>query len=129
MACPSCKRSRSLKRLPVNFKCADLICDFCGYLCQVKAANVVDIDKVPDRVLGAAWSVQKERMESGVYFPLFLVLVNKQKETAIYYLAAELQERSMFVPRAPLNSTARRAGWQGFLYHFGPWKDRLIRLR
>src|SRR5688500_9970616 len=39
-ACPKCKRSQTLKRLPNNFKCADLICDFCGYLAQVKAATV-----------------------------------------------------------------------------------------
>lgn len=71
IACPSCKRSRSLKPLPVNFKCADLICDFCGYLCQVKTASVAAIDKVPDQVLGAAWGVQKERMESGIFFRCF----------------------------------------------------------
>lgn len=38
-------------------------------------------------MLGAARTMQNERMDSGIYFPLFLVLVNKQKETAIYYLA------------------------------------------
>ena len=34
--CPKCKRKKTLKRLPPNFKCADIICDFCGYLAQVK---------------------------------------------------------------------------------------------
>jgi type II restriction enzyme len=38
--CPKCKRNRTLKRLPNNFKCADVICDFCGYLAQVKAVTV-----------------------------------------------------------------------------------------
>jgi hypothetical protein len=33
-ACPRCKRERTLKTLPPNFKCADVICDFCGYLGQ-----------------------------------------------------------------------------------------------
>lgn len=32
--CPRCKRARTLKLLPTNFKCADVICDFCGYLAQ-----------------------------------------------------------------------------------------------
>jgi len=27
-ACPRCKRFSTLKRLPTNFKCADIICDF-----------------------------------------------------------------------------------------------------
>jgi type II restriction enzyme len=61
-ACPRCKRNRTLKRLPNNFKCADLICDFCGYLAQVKAATVRDLDALPDSVLGAAWGPTKERM-------------------------------------------------------------------
>jgi len=26
-----CKREGTLRRLPANFKCADIICDFCGY--------------------------------------------------------------------------------------------------
>jgi len=38
--CPKCKRPKTLKKLPPNFKCADLICDFCGYLAQVKTKTV-----------------------------------------------------------------------------------------
>ena len=52
--CPKCKRDQTLKRLPNNFKCADVICDFCGYLAQVKAVTVNNIDTVPKSVLGAA---------------------------------------------------------------------------
>jgi hypothetical protein len=36
-SCPKCKRSKTVVRLPQNFKCADVICDFCGYLAQVKS--------------------------------------------------------------------------------------------
>ena len=72
--CPSCKRNRTLVRLPTNFKCADLICDFCGYLAQVKTATKTDISVVPNQVMGAAWGPQQERMKAGIYFPLFLVL-------------------------------------------------------
>jgi type II restriction enzyme len=96
-ACPKCKRSRSLKRLPTNFKCADVICDFCGYLAQVKALTVGDIDKIPDSVLGAAWGPQKERMAAAIYFPLFLVLVSGRRHS-IFYLSADLQVSEMFKP-------------------------------
>src|SRR5688500_16523552 len=65
--CPKCKRSGTLKRLPVNFKCADVICDFCGYLAQVKAVSCEELSTCPRRILGAAWSVQKARMDSGIY--------------------------------------------------------------
>ena len=55
-------------------------------------------------------------MQSGIYFPLFIVLVTlAPKRSAIYYLPADLQTEEMFVPRNPLAETARRAGWQGYL--------------
>jgi hypothetical protein len=128
-SCPRCKRLRTLVRLPSNFKCADVICDFCGYLGQVKSATTKDINTAPKRVLGAAWGPQKERMESGVYFPLFLVLVNAKKKYSIFYMPADLQQPTMFRPRAPLSLTARRAGWQGFIYDLSNARDRLVRLK
>ena len=60
--CPKCKKKNTLKRLPANFKCADIVCDFCGYLGQVKAKNTKNIEKLPNNILGAAWSVQKESL-------------------------------------------------------------------
>ena len=122
--CPRCKRDKSLRRLPANFKCADLICDFCGYLGQVKAASTRDVEKLPTQILGAAWSVQKARMDAGIYFPLFLVLVEAGRRFAIYYLSADLQTPDMFVPRRPLSEGARRAGWQGFLYDISSVRER-----
>ena len=127
--CPRCKRSKTLKRLPPNFRCADLICDFCGYLAQVKATRVDDVTRKPNSILGAAWGPQKERMDSGIYFPLFIVAVAKVgKARAIYYLSADLQNETIFEPRNPLSSTAKRAGWQGFPYRLNHVADRLVRL-
>jgi type II restriction enzyme len=116
-SCPRCKRCGTLKRLPANFKCADVICDFCGYLAQVKAVTSGDVTRLPKQLLGAAWSVQKARMDAGIYFPLFIVLIQPGKAFAVYYLSADLQTPEMFLPRPPLSAHARRAGWQGFLYN------------
>lgn len=113
--CPKCKRRKSLKQLPPNFKCADLVCDFCGFLAQVKTKTVKNISALPKQVIGAAWRPQKERMDSSIYFPLYLVLKAK-KEISIYYLSADLKSPDLFVARKPLSSAARRAGWQGFYY-------------
>lgn len=104
-----------MKLLPRNFKCADVICDFCGYLAQVKTSRVKDVEQVPGSILGAAWEPQKARMDAGIYFPLFLVL-QSPSASAIYYLAADLQPTAMFVAREPLRPTAKRHGWKGFLY-------------
>ncbi len=128
--CPQCKAStRTLRALPGNFKCADLICDFCGYLAQVKAVTVSDISVLKDSVLGAAWIPQKERMDAGIFFPLFIVQVCGNKNS-IFYLSADHQTRQMFLPRKPLSAAARRAGWQGFMYDLTRVpKGALVRLK
>ena len=113
--CPKCKRPKTLKKLPPNFKCADIICDFCGYLAQVKTTNVTNIDKFPSKVLGAAWKPQKERMDAGIYFPLFVVLKNKNKYS-VFYLSSDLQTEDMFIKRKPLSASAKSAGWQGYYF-------------
>src|SRR5437868_10157168 len=96
-SCPRCKRPRTLRRLPTNFKCADLICDFCGFLAQVKTTAVADVNRAPDNIMGAAWAPQKARMDAGIYFPLYIVAVSKDGSShAIYYLSADLQESDIF---------------------------------
>lgn len=127
--CPCCKRARTLRTLPTNFKCADVICDFCGYLGQVKASTSKDGITPPKRLPGAAWGPQQERMASGIYFPLFLVLVARPLgRFSIHYLSADLQSPGLFFERAPLRASARRAGWQGFYYDLGSVRDRLVLL-
>lgn len=126
--CNNCQKKNTLKKLPINFKCADIICDFCGFLAQVKTSNVKDINILPDLILGAGWKVQKERMNENIYFPLYLILVN-QKRYSIFYLSVKNQFEKIFVPRKPLSATARRAGWQGFMYDIREIKDCFVRLK
>lgn len=114
-SCPKCKRDKTLKRLPPNFKCADIICDFCGYLAQVKTYSTKNIDIFPKTIIGAAWAPQEERMRSGIYFPLFIVAFKSTKEFSIFYLSADMQTPEMFMPRKPLSPTAKRASWQGYM--------------
>ena len=115
--CPKCEKSKTLKLLPTNFKCVDLICDFCGFLGQVKTKSVKDVNNLPTTILGAAWGPQKERMDAGIYFPLFIVLKEKDgRKSSIFYLPVEDQDRHIFLERKPLSPTAKRAGWQGFNY-------------
>jgi Dam-replacing family len=128
-SCPRCKRSKTLVCLPPNFKCADVICDFCGYLAQVKTSSSREIATIPRVLLGAAWGPQKERMDAAIYFPLFLVLVDPEKNYAIHYLSADVQNTTMFRPRSPLSQTARRAGWQGFTYDLERVRGSFVRLK
>lgn len=113
--CPRCKKKQTLRTLPPNFKCADIICDFCGYLAQVKTFESDDTNKLPPTILGAAWAPQRERMESGIFYPLYLVASLKaSNKFSIWYLPADFQTAEMFVARKPLSAMAKRAGWQGF---------------
>jgi type II restriction enzyme len=114
--CPRCKKAGSLRRLRANFKAADVICDFCGFTAQVKAVTVPDHGHLPKQLLGASWPVQRERMESHIYIPLFIVTVRGGVPHQVLYVPADLQVPEMFKPRNPLRETARRAGWQGFVY-------------
>jgi type II restriction enzyme len=94
----------------------------------VKARRSEIIDVVPQTTFGAAWRVQKERMDAGIYFPLFLVQINSRKKFSVFYLSADLQSADMYVPRQPLSLTARRRGWQGFNYNFRDKQDLFVRL-
>ncbi len=116
--------------MPPNFKCADVICDFCGYLAQVKSSKVPDVNVLPKRVLGAAWGPQHDRMQAGIYIPLYLVLTTAHLGPyAIFYLPADLQRPEMFEPRSPLGPQARRAGWTGFVYNLELVRDAFVRMR
>ena len=126
--CPKCKRAGTLRRLPTNFKCADVICDFCGYLAQVKGVSASSLEECPPKILGAAWGVQRKRMNAGIYFPLFVVLINSDGKASIYYLSADLQDRSIFKKRRPLSALAVRAGWQGFIYDLSLILNRVVRV-
>jgi Dam-replacing family len=106
-----------------------VICDFCGYLGQVKTATARDIAIVPKALLGAAWAPQKERMDAAIYFPLFLVLVDAERNYAIHYLSTDVQNDAMFRPRSPLSQNARRPGWQGFTYDLEQVRGSLVRLK
>ena len=90
--CPKCKRSKTLKKLPPNFKCADIICDFCGYLAQVKTHNVKDISQFPKRVLGAAWDHKKKGWMQGYIF-LCMLFLNVRKNIQSFIFRQTFKQR------------------------------------
>jgi hypothetical protein len=100
--------------LPVNFRCADIICDFCGYLAQVKATERADVGTLPRSLMGAAGGPENERMTAGIYFPLFIVVANADRSAhAVYYLPADLQQPEMFQQRRPSQANGAPSGMGG----------------
>jgi hypothetical protein len=115
--CPKCKKTGwKLKQLGVNFRCADVICDFCGFVAQVKARDVKSAKERVQTVLGGAWRIQEEKISAGIYHPLYIVKLVQGKPVAIDYIAADFLKPEIYVPRRALSERARRKGWQGFYY-------------
>ena len=86
-ACPRCKQRGTLVPLRTNFKCADVICDFWGYLAQVKASTSRDGKTPSKRLLGAAWGAATKAHGCGYLFSLFVVLVTPARDRfSIHYL-------------------------------------------
>jgi hypothetical protein len=95
-----------------------VICKFCGFLAQVKAVTTID-GTLPARVLGGAWSPQRDQILAGIFQALFVVAVSADGSLlAIDYVPAHILQATptVFEPRNPLAASARRAGWQGFVY-------------
>jgi len=82
----------------------------------VKAPAVKFAKEKVLRVRGGAWKVQEEKIKAGIYHPLYIVKVFKGRPIEIDYVSADFLKPEMYVPRKPLSSQARRAGWQGFYY-------------
>ena len=82
-SCPKCKKERTLKTLPTNFKCVDIVCDFCGYLAQVKTKTVKNIDSLPSSIPGAAWALKRKEWTQASIFhcTLFLKLTKRMLST------------------------------------------------
>ncbi len=123
--CPKCKKGR-LKQLIGGFKCADVICDFCGFVAQVKAPAVRTASDRVLTILGGAWKVQEEKLNAGIYHPLYIVKIVNGKPVAIDYIAADFLRPEMYVARKALSAKARRAGWQGFIYDLRKLDDHVV---
>lgn len=96
-SCPKCKKPRKIAKLrvlPKSFECADVICNFCGFLAQVKRT-----EEGRDRLPGGGWKVQKLKLDAGIFHPLYVVTFKKDKFLRINYLPADFMKRSIFVPR------------------------------
>jgi hypothetical protein len=115
-ACPGCNERRTFRRLPRNFKCADVVCDFCGLVAQVKASDQSRL-LLPRVVPGAAWKPQTARLDAEIRIPLYVVVRAPDGSSAIFYVAKHDQPKALFRPRSkPTSPDARRPNWLGFDY-------------
>jgi hypothetical protein len=88
---------------------------------QVKATTLKDgSDYLPDRIPGAVWKPQQDQIAAGIFHGLYIAGFRKSgRLVRIDYVPGHILEATpqVFEPRAPLKSTAKRAGWTGFTYN------------
>jgi type II restriction enzyme len=117
--CPRCNRTRQFRPLPKNFECVDVICKFCGFLAQVKATDVGTSEGLRRaQIPGGAWGPQHLRIVAGIFHGLYVVCFQGRRLLRIDYIPAHMLQAypSVYKPRRKLSATAKRAGWQGFMY-------------
>lgn len=121
--CPICNKGKFIKMSIKNFPCADIICKFCGILGQVKSFRINNLNKIPKKIGGSAWPPFNKRIRKGIFYPLFIVLIEDNKPKKILYISKDIQKvtyqinKKLYISRIPLGNHCRRAGWQGFDYN------------
>lgn len=118
--CPRCTCPRQMRRWKGSFPAVDIICPRCGFLAQVKAAK-----RTPSGQLiagsGGNWGVQLEKMLLGVYYDLYVVVLNGRSVEEILRVPAHMLQAtpSVFQPKTPIRS-GRNRGLQQFTYNLAP---------
>lgn len=107
--CPSCGNVH-ISNLPNNMPVADLKCEHCGEVYELKSKN----GKIGNKIADGAYSTMIERITSINNPDLFLMEYSKDLQVRNLILIPKF----FFVPsiiekRKPLSKNARRAGWIG----------------
>jgi type II restriction enzyme len=114
IACQECGRG-PLVALPPNYPTVDIICQFCSNTAQVKTFRTKsEANRLPRNIVSAAWKPQKERMDAGIFQPLYIVSFYDSRPLRAYYLSSKIQkkyQKELFIKRKPLPSYNVRAGF------------------
>lgn len=117
LECPLCN-TRELVKYKANQKSKDLECQNCKCQIQVKAKATKRNTKTQTKLtlLGAEYkSTCLSIKENKVHYLIVLYSVTgtTYKVVQMYFVHSENINQDCIIPRKPLSSTARRAGWQG----------------
>lgn len=108
--CLNCDRN-DLEQLPDNTPVADFECFACESRYQLKGKN----GRLGKQIPGAAYRPTVEAIRAGTLPDHVLVEFDTRFGTVVFVDAfpGRLITEERVLPRKPLSSTARRAGWQG----------------
>jgi type II restriction enzyme len=120
LPCPLCQKT-SLVKYKTNQKSKDVLCEKCGCQIQIKATKHTKKAQTSIKLLGAEYRTTLSSVkENNVHYLVLLYSTNGGKYTIhdICLIHHDDINESCIIPRKPLSSAAKRAGWQGCMLVF-----------
>ena len=111
--------NNNFEKCKPNEKSKDLICISCNQKYQIKAKNVSYKQvnnikcKKQFRTIGGEYSTTLNSINEKIDYLIILYEKQSYKILNVLYITNENINSSCIIPRKPLSSTAKRAGWQG----------------
>lgn len=118
MKCIRCNNN-NFEKYKKNEKSKDLICVSCNQKYQIKSKSATHkkVDNIKSKkkfkTIGGDYSTTLNNINDKIDY--LIILYEKQSYTIlnILYITNENINSNCIIPRKPLSSTAKRAGWQG----------------
>jgi type II restriction enzyme len=126
IACPICNEKKALLKYKANEKSKDVKCEKCNSQIQIKATKQNKKNQKCLKLLGAEYKTTCSSIkENTVHYLIVLYTVVGSIYTInnIYFIDRIYINESCVIPRKPLSSTAKRAGWQGCTLIFNEFKS------
>lgn len=130
MMCPVCSE-KSLIKYMANEKSKDIKCENCKCQIQVKGKKSTKKKQQILKLLGAEYKTTCLSIkENVVHYLVFLysVIGDKYKVDDVLFIDRLDINENCIIPRNPLSSKARRAGWQGCNLIFNKFKSLKLNL-
>lgn len=106
--CPCCGNEH-LQKMPNNLPVADLQCENCNEIFELKSTCHKIVKKIPD----GAYRTMIERIESNDNPQLLIMQYSKNFVTDLIFVPKFFFTPNIIEKRNPLSQNARRAGWTG----------------
>lgn len=116
--CFRCK-SNNFEKCKTNEKSKDLICITCNQMYQIKAKCITckQVDNIKCKgkfnTIGGEYSTTLNNINEKIDYIIILYEKLSYKILSMLYITNENISSKCIIPRKPLSSTAKRAGWQG----------------
>lgn len=125
LACPICN-DKALVKYKTNQKSKDVRCENCSCEIQIKATKHTKRKQTTLKLLGAEYKTTCSSIkENNVHYLVLLysVIGDNYNINDVYFIDHVDINESCIIPRKPLSSTAKRAGWQGCTLVFNTFKS------